>query len=62
MREEIRQNFFGFMIIAFESGAANSPNPEQDTCHYQSIWYEILLLFNISVRAISFESVSLTVI
>ena len=37
MREEIRQNFFGFMIIAFESGAANSPNPEQDTCHYQSI-------------------------
>ena len=33
MREEFRQNFFGFMIIAFESGAANFPNPGQDTCH-----------------------------
>ena len=37
MKQEIPQNFFGFMIIAFELGAANSHNPEQDTCHWQSI-------------------------
>ena len=60
MEQKIRHIFFGFMIIAFQSGVEKS-HPEQDTCHWQSVWYEILLLFNISLREIYSESVSLRV-
>ena len=31
------QKVFVFKVIAFESGAANSHNPEQDTSHRQSM-------------------------
>ena len=61
MEQKIRQKFFGFMMIAFESGAANSHNPEQNSYHWQSISYEILLLFNISLRETSSVSFSLRV-
>ena len=43
-------------IVAFESGTANSHNPEQDNCHWQSISYEIPLKFNISLREIFLKS------
>ena len=37
MEQKIEKKFFVFTIIAFESGAANSHNPEQDTCYRQSM-------------------------
>ena len=37
MEPKIQKKFLDFKIIAFESGAANSHNPEQDTCHPQSM-------------------------
>ena len=43
-------------IIAFESGTANSHNPEQDICHWQSMCYETHLRFNISLREIFSKS------
>ena len=49
-------------IIAFESGTANSHNPEQDICHWQSMCYETPLRFNISLREIFSKSGSPTVI
>ena len=39
-------------IIAFELETRNSHNPEQDICHWQSMCYETLLTFNISLREI----------
>ena len=48
-------------IIAFESGTSKSHNPEQDTCHSQSVCYETPLRFNISIREIFFKSSSLRV-
>ena len=43
-------------IIAFESGTANSHNPEKDICHWQSMCYETPLRFNISLREIFSKS------
>ena len=43
-------------IIAFESGKANSHDPEQDICHWQSMCYETNLRFNISLREIISKS------
>ena len=48
-------------IIAFESKSRNSHNPEQDTCHWQSMYYEARLRFNISLREIFCESGSVRV-
>ena len=48
-------------IIAFESGTTNSHNPEQDICHWQSMFYETPLRFNISLREIFLKSGSLIV-
>ena len=48
-------------IIAFESGTIHSHNPEQNTCHWQSMCYETPLKFNISLREIISESGSLRV-
>ena len=36
MEQKIQKKFSVFKIIAFQLGAANSQNPEQDTCHQQS--------------------------
>ena len=43
-------------IIALESGKAYSYNPEQDICHWMSMYYETHLRFNISVREILSKS------
>ena len=48
-------------IIAFVSETANSHNPEQDTCHWQSMFYETPLRFKVSLREIFFKSGSLRV-
>ena len=48
----MRKMFSVLKIIAFESGTTNSHNPEQDTCHWQSMCYETRLRFNISLREI----------
>ena len=47
----LKRNFV-LKISSFESGTANSHNPEQDNCHWQSMCYETPLRFNISVREI----------
>ena len=49
------------IVIAFESGRTNSHNPEQDTCHWQSMCYESHLRFTTSLRKIFSESGSLRV-
>ena len=53
--------FLDLEINSFESGMTNSHNPEQDTCHWQSVFYETSLRFNISLREIFFKSDSLRV-
>ena len=47
---------FNLKIISFKSGTRNSHNLEQDTFHWQSMSYEQLLRFNISLREIFFKS------
>ena len=37
MEEENEKKFFVFKTIGFESGMTNSQNPEQGTCHWQSM-------------------------
>ena len=39
--------FLAVEIIAFEAAPTNSQNPEEDTCHWQSICYQATLTFNI---------------
>ena len=50
MEQNNQTNFLVLKIIAFESERANSHNPEQDTCHWQSMFYETPLRFKRSVR------------
>ena len=45
-------------IIAFELGTTNSHNLAQYICHWQSMYYETPLRFNISLREIFSNSVS----
>ena len=56
MEQKNQKKFLLLKIIAFESGKANSHNPEQDICHWMSICYETHLRFNISVREIFSKS------
>ena len=56
IEQKYQKKFLVLKIIAFESETANSHNPEQDTCHWQSMFYEIPLRFNISLREIFFIS------
>ena len=51
----LKRNFV-LKISSFESGTANSHNPEQDNCHWQSMCYETPLRFNISLREIYSKS------
>ena len=37
IEQKIEKKFSIFKIIAFELGATNSHNPQQDTCHQQSM-------------------------
>ena len=56
----LKRNFV-LKISSFESGTANSHNPEQDNCHWQSMCYETPLGFNISLREIFSKPSSLRV-
>ena len=57
----MKKRFWFEQVIAFESGTSKSHNPEQDTCHWQSVSYETPLRFKISLRKIFLESGSLGV-
>ena len=56
MKQKNQKKFLVLKIIAFESGKANSHNPEQDICHWQSMCYETPLRFNISLKEIFLKS------
>ena len=58
MEKKNEKKFLVLRIIAFESGKANSHNPEQDICHWMSMCYETHLRFNISLREIFSKSPS----
>ena len=47
MEQQNQKKFFVIKTIPFESWTANSHNPKQDTCHWQSMCYETPLRFNI---------------
>ena len=61
MEQKNLNNLLVLKIIAFESGTRNSHNPEQDTCHWQSMCYKTTLRFNISLKDMFFKSDSLRV-
>ena len=61
MEQKNQKKLLVLKIIAFESGKANSHNPEQDICHWQSMCYETPLRFNILLREIFLKSVFLRV-
>ena len=61
MRENKQKKILDIKIIAFELGTRNSHNPEQNTCHWQSMCYKTPLRFKISLREIISESDSLRV-
>ena len=61
MEQKNEEKLFFLKIIAFESGKANSRNPENDNCHWQSMCYKTPLRFNISLREIFSKSGSLRV-
>ena len=56
MEQRNQKKLLVLTLIAFESGAANSHNPDQDICHSQSMCYKTDLRLNISVREIFSES------
>ena len=56
MEQRNQKKLLVLTLIAFESGAANSHNPDQDICHWQSVCYKTDLRLNISVREIFSES------
>ena len=58
MEQKNEKKLLVLKIIAFESGKANSHNPEQDICHWMSMYYKTRLRFNISLREIFSKSVS----
>ena len=61
MEQKNQKKILAFEIIAFEPGSTYSHNPEQDTCHWQSICYETTLRFNISLRDVDPKERSLRV-
>ena len=56
MEQKNQEKFLISRIIAFESETANSLSLEQDTCHWQSMFYETPLRFNISLRQKLYQS------
>ena len=50
MEQKNQKKILDLKINSFESGKTHSHNPEQDTCHWQSMFYETTLRFNISLR------------
>ena len=61
MEQKNEKKLLVLKIIAFESGKANSHNPEQDICHWKSMCYKTPLRFNISLREILSKSGSFIV-
>ena len=59
MKQKNQKKFLVLKILAFELGKTNSHNPEEDTCHWQSMFYETPLRINISLREIFSKSGSL---
>ena len=52
MEQKDLKKFFVLKIISFQSGTTSSHNLEQYIGHWQSMCYETLLRFNISLREI----------
>ena len=52
MEQKNKERYLVFKITAFEPGSTNSHSPKQDTCHWQSVCYEVTLRFKISLRGI----------
>ena len=50
MEQKNDKNFLVLKIIAFEPETGNSHNPQQDTCHWQSMFYETHIRINIALR------------
>ena len=50
MEKKNEKVFLVLKIIAFESETTNSHNPKQDTCHWQSVYYETPPRFKIWLR------------
>ena len=61
MKQNNQKMFLVLKVIAFQSETTNSHNPEEDTCHWQSMYYETPLRFKISLREIFSKSGSLRV-
>ena len=61
MEPKNQKMFLVFKIITFEPGSTNSHNPEQDTCHWQSICYQATLRFKISLKEVYSKAGSLRV-
>ena len=60
-RKKNQKKFLVFKKIAFEPVSTNSHNPEQDTCHWQSICYQATLRFKISLKEVYSKAGSLRV-
>ena len=56
MEEKNQKKILILKIVTFESGTKISNNPEEDTCHWQSIFYETPIRFNILLREIFLKS------
>ena len=61
MEQKIEKILLVSKGIVFALGATNSQNPQEDTCHWQSICYETPLRFNMSLKEIFSRSASLRV-
>ena len=59
MKKKNQKKLLFLKKIPFQFGTANSQNPEQDNCHWQTMCYETPLRFNISLREICSKSGSL---
>ena len=59
MKQKNQKKLLFLKKIPFQFGRANSQNPEQDNCHWQTMCYETPLRFNISLREICSKSGSL---
>ena len=61
MEQKMTKKTLVFKIIALELGSINFHILEQDTCHWQSIYYQGTLRFNISLSVVYSKAGSLRV-